>query len=128
MYANEILLSESLFLKKDGMLKNAYWFNMTAQGPTEVEEGAYLFASNCSVCHTIGGINDISDRVRGRPQDGIAVILSHTNEMVPFMPPFSGSEKERHTLAKFLYGLSQNNLHFESPSRYTPFNKGTKSE
>jgi hypothetical protein len=128
MYANGILLSENLFLEKEGMLKNAYWFNITLQGQTEIEEGAYLFASNCSVCHTIGGINDIGDRVRGRTQDGIAVILSHTNEMVPFMPPFSGQEKERYTLARFLYGLSQKDLHFGSPSRYTPFNKGKQDE
>lgn len=128
MYSNQILLSESLFLKKDGMLKNASWFHMTAQDPTEVEEGAYLFASNCSVCHTIGGINNIADRVRGRTEDGITAILGHTNEMVPFMPPFSGTERERLSLAKFLSQVSQDGSRFGTPSRYTPFRRGKEGE
>jgi hypothetical protein len=127
MYSNQILLSESSLLAKNGILKNSYWFNITEQKPAESEESSYLFASNCSICHTIGGINDISERVHGRTQDGIAVILSHTNDMVPFMPPFSGNDRERMILAKFLYELS-NGLHLESPSRYTPFRAVKKGE
>jgi mono/diheme cytochrome c family protein len=128
MYSNQVLLKENGLLKKDGLLKNAYWFNMTASNPTGVQEGAFLFAQNCSMCHTIGGINDIKDRVIGRTQDGIAVILSHTNDMVPFMPPFSGIERERQVLAHFLYQLSQGKFRFGSPSRYTPFTDEEKYE
>jgi mono/diheme cytochrome c family protein len=121
MYSNQILLEENAYLSKEGMLRNAYWFNLTEKEPTELQKGAYLFGANCSTCHTIGGINDIRDRVKGRTEDGIAVILVHTNNMVPFMPPFSGSDSERLILAKFLYGLSHGSIRFESPSRYTPF-------
>jgi mono/diheme cytochrome c family protein len=128
MYSNQILIKESDFLKKDGLLKNAYWFNMTIGAPTDGGEGAFLFAQNCSMCHTIAGINDIKDRVLGRTQDGIAVILNHTNDMVPFMPPFSGAERERRVMASFLYQLSQGNLHLVSPSRYTPFRVEPKDE
>jgi hypothetical protein len=128
MYSNQILLKENGLLKEDGLLKNAYWFNMTASNPTGVQEGAFLFAQNCSMCHTIGGINDIKDRVIGRTQDGIAVILNHTNDMVPFMPPFTGIERERQVLAHFLYQLSEGKLHFRSPSRYTPFMDEGKDE
>jgi mono/diheme cytochrome c family protein len=128
MYSNQILLKENGLLKKDGLLKNAYWFNMTASNPTGVQEGTFLFAQNCAMCHTIGGINDIKDRVSGRTQDGIAVILNHMNEMVPFMPPFTGIERERKVLAHFLYQLSQGKLHFGFPSRYTPFTDEGKDE
>jgi mono/diheme cytochrome c family protein len=124
MYSNQILLKENAYLSKEGMLANAYWFNTTEKEPTGVQKGAYLFGANCSTCHTIGGINDIRDRVRGRTEDGISVILAHTHNMVPFMPPFSGLQDERRILAKFLYGLSQGKIRFESPSRYTPFRPG----
>jgi mono/diheme cytochrome c family protein len=128
MYSNQILIKESDFLKKDGLLKNAYWFNMTIGEPADAGKGAFLFAQNCSMCHTIAGINDINDRVFGRTQDGIAVILNHTNDMVPFMPPFSGTERERQVMAHFLYQLSQGNSHLSSPSRYTPFSVKAKDE
>jgi mono/diheme cytochrome c family protein len=101
---------------------------MTIGDPTDMGEGAFLFAQNCSMCHTIAGINDIKDRILGRTQDGIAVILNHTNDMVPFMPPFSGTERERRVMAHFLYQLSQGNFHLASPSRYTPFSIEAKDE
>jgi mono/diheme cytochrome c family protein len=128
MYSNQILIKESYFLKKDGLLKNSYWFNMTIGDPNDVDEGAFLFAQNCSMCHTIAGINNIKERVLGRTRDGIAVILNHTNDMVPFMPPFSGAERERQVMAHFLYQLSQGNFHLASPSRYTPFSVEGKDE
>jgi mono/diheme cytochrome c family protein len=120
MYSNQILLKENAYLSKEGAIRNAYWFNATEKEPTEVQKGAYLFGANCSTCHTIGGINDIRDRVKGRTEDGILVILSHTHDMVPFMPPFTGLDSERQTLAKFLYGLSHGSLRVGAPSRYTP--------
>ena len=128
MYSNQVLLKENPYLSKEGMLKNAYWFNQTEREPTEVQKGAYLFGANCSACHTIGGINDIRDRVRGRTEDGLAAIIGHTHNMVPFMPPFSGLESERLILAKFLYGLSKGSISAGTPSRYTPFRTRGKSE
>ncbi|MDA8169846.1 MAG: c-type cytochrome [Nitrospiraceae bacterium] len=106
MYSNQILLKESYFFRKEGLLPNAYWFNELVPNPSETDKGAFLFAQNCSSCHTIEGVNDIKDKVQGRTEDGIAVILNHTNDMVPFMPPFSGNGEERHILAKFLFQLN----------------------
>jgi hypothetical protein len=40
--------------------------------------------------------------------------------MVPFMPPFSGTEAERRVLAGFLYRLAHDKVHLRAPSRYTP--------
>lgn len=120
MYANQVLLNESLFLEKDGMLKNAYWYNKITDNPEVIKQGAYLFAQNCSMCHTIGGINDIKTKVKGRPEDGIFVIIGHTHEMVPFMPPFSGTEDERRTMARFLYQLSNEKINIAAPSRFAP--------
>ncbi|MGO8763447.1 MAG: cytochrome C [Desulfobaccales bacterium] len=121
LYATNVLLQEKPFLDQQGLLPNAYWFNMLGQDDPE-NQGAFLLAQNCSACHTIGGLNDIRTRVKNRSEDGIFVYLSHINEMVPFMPPFSGTEAERRILARFLYRLAQDRIHLSAPSRYTPLN------
>ena len=124
MYANQILLKEKPLLEEDGALKNAYWYNITATNSNPVQQAVYLFALNCSACHTIGGMNDIKDRLKGRTEDGIFVLLAHTGEMVPFMPPFSGSERERKVLANFLYQLANGKFHLEGRSRFYPLKGG----
>ena len=120
MYANQVLISETQLFKKDGMLKNDPWFHQTADNQDAAIQGAYLFARNCSACHTIGGINDIAERVKGRTEDGIFVMLGHTSDMVPFMPPFSGTDAERRILAGFLYELSKGTVKLHGPSRPVP--------
>jgi hypothetical protein len=119
LYATNVLLQEKPFLDQQGLLPNAYWFNLLGRGDPE-NQGAFLFAQNCSACHTIDGLNDIRTRVKRRSEDGIFVYLSHINEMVPFMPPFSGTKEERQLLARFLYRLAQGRIQLRAPSRYTP--------
>jgi mono/diheme cytochrome c family protein len=123
MYSNQVLLKESPFLDRTGTLENSYWFNLTTGHPSPTNQGAYLFAQNCSMCHTISGVNAIEDRVRGRTEDGIFVIIGHTHEMIPFMPPFSGTDAERKTLARFFYDLSQGKIKLEAPSRFAPLRR-----
>ncbi len=106
MYANQILVDEHELIVRDGMLRNSYWYSATSVKPNRPSPGEYLFGQNCGACHTIGGVNDIGDRVRGRTADGIYVILGHTREMIPWMPPFSGNDEERHILADYLYDIS----------------------
>jgi mono/diheme cytochrome c family protein len=124
MYANQMLISETQLLEKNGTLKNDIWFNQAPGNQDATVQGAYLFARNCSTCHTIGGINDIAERVKGRTEDGIFVLLGHTSDMVPFMPPFSGTGDERRTLAGFLYGLSKGTVKLHDPSRLVPLTGG----
>lgn len=103
MYANQVLVKESLFFNKAG-----------AGSP---RSGQYLFGRNCSSCHTITGINSIKDRVSGRPEDGIRVILKHTHDLVPWMPPFSGTDQERRVLARYLFQLSNGEVKARESAR-----------
>lgn len=119
MYANTVLLSEHELFRQEGMLKHAYWYNRLAQTPSLEEEGAFLFAQNCGTCHTIGGRNDIRARFRGKPEDAIFVILGRTEQMIPFMPAFSGTDEERTKLARFITQLQRQAVHLEAPARYT---------
>ena len=127
LYATNVLLPEKPFLDQQGLLPNAYWFNMLGLDDPE-NQGAFLLAQNCSACHTIDGLNDIRTRVKNRSEDGIFVYLSHISEMVPFMPPFSGTEAERRILARFLYRLDQDRIHLSAPSRYTPLTGEVRHE
>ncbi len=128
MYANQVLLNETPFFSKEGTLKNDFWFNHGPDNQEAMVQGAYLFARNCSACHTIGGINDIVKKVDGRTEDGIFVIIGYTHEMVPFMPPFSGTEAERRTLAGYLYGIAQGTIKLQDPSRLVPAKGGGNHE
>ena len=128
MYASQALLSETPLMNKEGMLKNDVWFNHAPDNQEAMVQGAYLFARNCSGCHTIGGINDIAKKVKGRTEDGIFAILGHTSDMVPFMPPFSGTEGERKTLAGFLYGISEGTIKIQDLSRLVPVKGGGNHE
>lgn len=122
MYANQVLLEEEPYFAKEGMLSHSYWYNATAGLTKSDIRGAYLFAQNCSACHTIGGINNIVDRVKGRTANGIYVIIGHTQEMVPFMPPFAGTDQERRIMANFLYRLADGTIKPGVPSRFAPLN------
>jgi mono/diheme cytochrome c family protein len=102
------------------MLPNSYWFNQMAPEPSVEQEGAYLFAQNCGTCHTIGGRNDIRDRFAGRTERGIYVILGRTEQMVPWMPPFSGTDEERSKTSHFISKLLEHQYGLEEPSRYPP--------
>jgi mono/diheme cytochrome c family protein len=118
MYANQVLLKEAPYLNHAGSLPQSYWYNAAYAKPDFRQTGQALFGNNCTTCHTIGGLNDIKDRLRGRPVDAIAVMEAHTNEMVPFMPPFSGTRRERMLLSKYLYEITNHKLAQPAPVRY----------
>ena len=119
MYTNQVLMQEKAFFDQQGLLNQSYWYNATTTNADLVAQGQYLFGQNCSVCHTIGGgVNDISKRVKGRPQDGIYAIIGHTQEMVPYMSPFSGNERERKILAEYLYKVAIGQVKVPSQSRF----------
>ena len=124
MYTSEVMLTEHELFKEEGMLPNSYWFNRMTPEPTLEQEGAYLFAQNCGTCHTIGGRNDIRDRFAGRTERGIYVVLGRTEEMVPWMPPFSGTDEERSKVSHFINKLVEHEYKLEHPARYPPAEDG----
>jgi cytochrome bd-type quinol oxidase subunit 1 len=67
LYAANVLLTEGSLLNREGLLPQAYWFNMLGRDDP-LNQGAFLLAQNCSACHTIDGVNDIRRRVSGDPR------------------------------------------------------------
>lgn len=120
MYANGVLVQEQPWLAQNSMLGHSPWYGKVADTPvSDADAGAFLFSQNCSACHTIGGVNDIRRRAAGRTEDGLFVILAHTHEMIPWMPPFSGTRDERRLLARFIYQVSNGELSMDSLARHT---------
>ena len=92
MYASQIPLTRAEQARRQGMLSQAAWY--AAQPPglkPRAPAGHALFMANCGVCHSIGGLNDIRDRLAGRTQPSVGVMVRRTEQMVPFMPAFAGT-------------------------------------
>ena len=108
MYANQIPMAENLALAagNQALLPRMRWINNAAGLSPESRDGCALFAANCGVCHTEDGINGIRERLAGRTLDGINAITGITQNLAPFMTPFSGSDQERLLLASYLYTLA----------------------
>ncbi len=109
MYANQIPLARSQYLRQHGFLAHTAWQLPQPPGFEARSQAAHtLFMANCGVCHTIGGLNDIRDRLRGRTLPSVNVLIRRAEQMVPFMPSFSGTPEEALTLATYLYEISGN--------------------
>jgi hypothetical protein len=118
MYANGVLIDEHEYLSRHGLLRNSYWYRALDRPSAGNSAGSFLFAQNCATCHTLGGVNSIAKALQGRPQDGIYAILGHTHEMVPWMPPFTGTPEERRILAGYLHQLTQGKVKRTASARF----------
>lgn len=107
LYASEWTATETARFEDRGMLPRMYWLNISSPEPTVHQSAQALFGHNCMTCHTVEGLNSIRDRVAGRSPDGIAAIINHTREMVPWMPPFAGTRRESELMAAYFYDLAR---------------------
>jgi mono/diheme cytochrome c family protein len=124
MYVSGILLEEQPQLERAGMLTAATWQESYLDRAGTRGAGAFLVSQNCAVCHTTAGVNAITRRVRDRSQDGVRVLLRHTQELTSFMPPFIGTEEERNAASWFLVDLASGEQRLERPARWLPPNEG----
>lgn len=119
MYANQIPLVETAALRdtNGAFLPRIRWVNDNRNLSPDALAAQALFAANCGVCHTEGGINDIRERIAGRTLDGVNAIIGITEELAPFMTPFTGSDEERLLLATYLYMSANHDPRIHQPSR-----------
>lgn len=124
MYVGGVLLEEQARFDERGLLSAGAWQEPYVRLAGARGAGAYLFAQNCSVCHTASGVNGIDRRVRDRSDDGLRVILRHTQELTSFMPPLVGSEEERMAVARFLHDMASGKAPLRQASRMMPVAPG----
>ena len=119
MYANQVPLVEKLALdeKNENYLPRMRWVDDSGKLSPDMVAGQALFAANCGVCHTTvkGGLNNIGIRVAGRTLDSLNAIVDMTENLGPFMTPFTGSESERLLLASYIYMLGTEQGYIKIP-------------
>jgi mono/diheme cytochrome c family protein len=65
-------------------------------------DGAAIFEANCAMCHGPEGEWPMPSRVAGKSEAELYTILGELSDRNPLMPPFEGTDDERHALAKHL--------------------------
>ena len=92
--------------KQDAAALGAYLatlapMTITIQSGDEAGSGREVFEMRCAVCHTIHGrMRPLS--LAGGDVDAIVTMTNMLPDVDPRMPPFTGSESERHALAVWL--------------------------
>lgn len=113
MYANGVRVADVPYLNKDGYLKHAAFVPPEYRVITKENKliaGKYLYQMQCRYCHTVNGINAIKTRVKGWDEAAIYYRIGSLNSAAtPFMPPFTGTDAERHALAAYLASLKLDN-------------------
>jgi len=108
MYANGVRVADVPYLNKDGYLKHAAFVPPEYRTVTEANKltaGKYLYQMQCRYCHTVNGVNSIKARIRNIGTDESVIyarIGALNSPATPFMPPFTGTDDERHALAAYL--------------------------
>ncbi len=110
MYANGVRVMDVPLLDRDGFLKRAAFVpdNLkTITAANRIQAGQALYEMECRYCHTVDGVNAMKERVKGWDEAAIYHRIGSLNSPVtPFMPPFAGTDEERHALAAYLATLN----------------------
>jgi len=64
--------------------------------------GALTFRNQCSICHTIGGVNSLTGLTASWDADMKRQNFAKLQHLKPFMPPFAGTPEELESLVQYL--------------------------
>jgi cytochrome bd-type quinol oxidase subunit 1 len=108
MYSNSVLVSERDKYRVDGFLRSSKWSSVKEINTDNISDaGKELFKEQCQSCHTVSGYNAIKPLVNGWTKDDIYDVVGKLQRVKSFMPPFCGTETERHALVEFLSHLDE---------------------
>lgn len=123
MYANSLRLEDIPRIRQQGVLNSARFVHFREVDSQKlVESGEDVYRVQCASCHTVDGYNSIRFAVKGWSREMIDYQLLHLSELKGFMPPFMGTEPERHALAAWLLTLNP------QPSVREPTAPGVQAE
>jgi cytochrome bd-type quinol oxidase subunit 1 len=121
MYSNAFLVAHRDQYQREGSLASAKW--VATKGIADADmtaAGRDIFELQCQSCHTIDGYIAIRPLVRDWPEEYIDRQLENLQTLKGYMPPFLGTPRERHALARWLASLKGNNvtgnIHIVKPS------------
>lgn len=104
IYANSILAKDLDAVQAKGILASAKWVNKEITEENRLTVGRQIFNLMCSSCHSVGGpMRDIKKMsARYGSVYAMEAGISGQGKLIRSMPPFPGSNQERHALATFI--------------------------
>lgn len=110
LYSNSIHRDEVARLRTSGMsthpdaypLRDAHRYTNT-----QLHQGALVFREQCSVCHTLGGMNAVDELTATWSTEQMRINIAQLQMTKPFMPPFAGTAQEVEALVQLLRWIHQ---------------------
>lgn len=104
LYSNSIHPAEVEHLRQVGCVSaDPYPLRDAAAYPNDqLKLGARVFRFQCSVCHTLNGMNGLSELAGTWTIDQKRMNIAKLQHTKPFMPPFAGTSKDLEALVQLL--------------------------
>ena len=93
----------------NGILSVSGWplIEWNGQGkPAPLQRGRAVYRSACLRCHSVDGYNAVRPLVKGWSDGTINHLLDNMDEIRPAMPPFPGTQLDKHDLVIYLKSLN----------------------
>jgi cytochrome bd-type quinol oxidase subunit 1 len=111
MYANGILVAEKDRFQTEGLLAQSAWIQPdTVHFKGTVAEGEAVYRAQCLRCHQVTGYNGMVPLIKDWNRALVTTTLDHLDQIKGFMPPFIGTDPEKHALANYLMTLTKTGL------------------
>ena len=107
MYSNGIRVQDVSAISQNGLLATAKWAQPTDPLLRPLDAGGQIFRFQCRACHTVDGYNGVRPMVKGWREDFVYYQLGRLDELKGFMPPYAGTDAERHALARWLFEVGR---------------------
>lgn len=109
LYSNGWTVDEREKVDTEGILAQNPWVvpegvELTALPQTEL--GHLVYKAQCSQCHVLGGVNDVTHLVATWDESLMRKNVNHIDKLKPFMPPLVGTPEEKEALVQFLLTLN----------------------
>lgn len=102
LYSNSITPAEVERMRVEGsVVGDPYPLERSYPNP-QVELGARVYRLQCSVCHTMNGVNGVAHLTGSWSLTQARLNLAQLQQTKPFMPPFAGPPKELEALVQLL--------------------------
>jgi cytochrome bd-type quinol oxidase subunit 1 len=104
LYSNSITPDEIVYLRREGSVTHDPYplRNADAIPGSQLQTGAKVFRYQCSVCHTINGVNGLTHLTGTWKPDQKRLMIAKLQLTKPFMPPFAGTAEELEALVQYL--------------------------
>lgn len=105
LYSNGVNRNEVSTLRDHGISQRSDVYPLRDKNHypnPQLRQGAIVFREQCSVCHTIGGVNAVDELTSSWSVEQMRLNIAQLQRTKPFMPPFAGTAEEVESIVQFL--------------------------